>query len=60
MSIIYNTFIFTQFHLGLFSQEFLNGTTEAYDNMLMGLASTLSEREDHIVVPDLRSECYKT
>ncbi|WAR00874.1 DUOX2-like protein [Mya arenaria] len=39
-------------------QEFLDGSKSSLDNMLMGLASTLAEREDHIVVPDLREHLF--
>ncbi|KAK3606293.1 hypothetical protein CHS0354_037969 [Potamilus streckersoni] len=38
-------------------QEFLSGPN-ALDEVLMGMASTLSEREDHIVVPDLRKHLF--
>ncbi|XP_053406292.1 dual oxidase 2-like [Mercenaria mercenaria] len=39
-------------------QEFLNSSPEAFENMLMGLATTRVEREDHIVVPDLREHLF--
>lgn len=39
-------------------QEFLTSSPDAYDNMLMGLATTRVEREDHIVVPDLREHLF--
>ncbi|KAK3606272.1 hypothetical protein CHS0354_037948 [Potamilus streckersoni] len=39
-------------------QEFLAGPTANIDELLMGLTSTLSEREDHIVVPDLRKHLF--
>lgn len=39
-------------------QEFLDSSPDAYDNMLMGLATTRVEREDHIVVPDLREHLF--
>ncbi|KAK3606296.1 hypothetical protein CHS0354_037972 [Potamilus streckersoni] len=38
-------------------QEFLSGQN-AFDELLMGMASTMSEREDHIVVPDLRKHLF--
>ena len=37
-------------------QEFLTSSEKAFDNMVLGLCSTLAEREDNIVVPDLRGE----
>ncbi|KAL4227430.1 hypothetical protein ACF0H5_012874 [Mactra antiquata] len=39
-------------------QEFLNSSSDSFDNMLLGLSSTRSEREDHIVVPDLRGNVF--
>ncbi|KAK3606271.1 hypothetical protein CHS0354_037947 [Potamilus streckersoni] len=38
-------------------QEFLS-KPNALDELIMGLTSTLSEREDHIVVPDLRKHLF--
>ncbi|XP_052282724.1 dual oxidase 2-like isoform X1 [Dreissena polymorpha] len=39
-------------------QEFLDGKKASIDNLLSGLAVTLAEREDHIVVPDLREHLF--
>ncbi|KAL3866800.1 hypothetical protein ACJMK2_044068 [Sinanodonta woodiana] len=39
-------------------QEFLIGPNAFLDELLLGLTSTLAEREDHIVVPDLRKHLF--